>query len=248
MWPPRWVYRGPPPINGSGGGGPRATPAWPTGPPVLGQPRTARPRRSRPGCVSCGRTANSAPPGSAPSWACPPRPHPCLPTADQRQGRTLQPHPPRRVGLPTALHLERRADRNPGRLPPHLQPPPLPHRTRRTPTHHPRQQPCGSIHLARRRAAGPGVPAAGSRPPAPPARQDRGTARNFRPRQRPASSASLEACPETMRGTRPRSALLTTAGRWLAPRAEPLSTVYGWPGSGIVRAVSWTCGCCRSPP
>ncbi len=64
-------------------------------------------------------------------------------------GRTLQPHPPRRMGLPAVLTLEHRADRSPGRLPPHLQPSPLPHRTPRTPAHHPRQQRCGSIHLDR---------------------------------------------------------------------------------------------------
>ncbi|MDQ0791547.1 hypothetical protein QFZ58_000035 [Streptomyces sp. B1I3] len=39
-----------------------------------------------------------------------------------------------------------RADRSTGRLPPHLQPPPLPHRTRRTPAHQSCEQPCGSIH------------------------------------------------------------------------------------------------------
>lgn len=32
-------------------------------------------------------------------------------------------------------------------LPPHLQPAPLPHRTGRSPTHQPRQQRCGSLHL-----------------------------------------------------------------------------------------------------
>ncbi len=31
-------------------------------------------------------------------------------------------------------------------LPPHLQPPPLPHRPGRTPAHQPRQQRCGSLH------------------------------------------------------------------------------------------------------
>ncbi|MFJ3728604.1 chorismate mutase [Streptomyces sp. NPDC090045] len=105
--------------------------------------------------------------------------------------------------------------------------------------------------LRRRRAAGPGVPAAGSRLPAPDpprTRQNRATVRNFCPRQGPAVSASLEACPETTWGTRPRSALLTTAGRSPAPWAEPLSTAYGWPGSGTVWAAGWTCGCCRSPP
>ena len=42
-----------------------------------------------------------------------------------------------------------RTHRSPGRLPPHLQPPPLPHRTRRPPAHQPCQQRCGSIHLGR---------------------------------------------------------------------------------------------------
>ncbi len=42
--------------------------------------------------------------------------HPPLPAPDQRQGRTLQPHPRRRMGLPTALHIQRRAHRCPGRL------------------------------------------------------------------------------------------------------------------------------------
>lgn len=73
--------------------------------------------------------------------------HPHLPSPDQRQGRTLQPHPARRVGLPAALHQQHRTHRSPGRLPAHLQPPPLPHRTRRPPTHQPREQPCGSIQL-----------------------------------------------------------------------------------------------------
>lgn len=84
--------------------------------------------------------------------------------------------------------------------------------------------------------------------PPPRTRQDRGTPRNFRPRQRPAASANLYACPETTRGTHPRSALLTTAGRSPAPTAEPPSTAYGWPATGTVRAAGWTCRCCRSPP
>lgn len=76
---------------------------------------------------------------------------PPLPAPDQRQSRTLQPHPRRRMGLPAALHLQHRAHGSPGRLHPHLQPPPLPHRTRRPAPDQPSQQPCGSIHLARLR-------------------------------------------------------------------------------------------------
>lgn len=46
----------------------------------------------------------------------------------------------------------------PGHLPAHLQPSPMPHRTRRPTPDQPREQPCGSIHLRafspRRRVAG----------------------------------------------------------------------------------------------
>ncbi|MDQ1014123.1 hypothetical protein QFZ43_000672 [Streptomyces afghaniensis] len=70
---------------------------------------------------------------------------PRLPAADHWQGRTLQPHPARRVGLPAALHHQPRTDGGPGRLSAHLQPPPLPHRTRRPATDQPCKQCCGSI-------------------------------------------------------------------------------------------------------
>jgi hypothetical protein len=64
--------------------------------------------------------------------------------------KKIRPYRPQTNGkLPAALHLKHRADRSPGRLPTHLQPPPLPHRTRRTPAHHPRQQRCRSIQLGR---------------------------------------------------------------------------------------------------
>ncbi len=77
-----------------------------------------------------------------------PQEDPPLPAADQRQGRTLQPDAPGRVGLPAALHLRPREDNDPGRLPPHLQPPLLPHRTRRPTSDQPRQQRCESIPQA----------------------------------------------------------------------------------------------------
>ena len=73
---------------------------------------------------------------------------PALPTTDQRESRTLQPHPARRMGLPASLHQQHRTSRSVRTLPARLQPPPQPHRTRRRATHHPRQQPCGSIQLA----------------------------------------------------------------------------------------------------
>ena len=53
-----------------------------------------------------------------------------------------------------ALHQQRRTHRRPARLPPHLQPPPLPHRTRRPPTHQPRQQPAGQYTLGPERGGG----------------------------------------------------------------------------------------------
>ena len=70
-----------------------------------------------------------------------PRPHhaqadPALPATDQRQRRTVQPHPGTRVGLrPPLPHRERGCGRVPG-LPPHLQSPPRPHHAprRRQPT------------------------------------------------------------------------------------------------------------------
>lgn len=73
--------------------------------------------------------------------------------------RTPQPHPRRRMGLPAALHLQRRADRGPVRLPPHLQPPPLPHRPRRPTPNQPSEQRYGAIQLAGDRLgeAGPAV-------------------------------------------------------------------------------------------
>ena len=73
----------------------------------------------------------------------------------QRQGRTVQPHPPRRMGIRPPLHLRRRTHRRPGRMAAHLQPSPLPHRHRR-PTRQPRQQPTWALQprpLSRSRAA-----------------------------------------------------------------------------------------------
>ncbi|ONK09836.1 hypothetical protein STBA_05400 [Streptomyces sp. MP131-18] len=52
--------------------------------------------------------------------------------------------PPGGMGLHPPLHHQDRTNRRPGRLPPHLQPPSLPHRTRRQATHQPRQQPAGN--------------------------------------------------------------------------------------------------------
>jgi hypothetical protein len=43
----------------------------------------------------------------------PPQPHPPLPTPDQREGRALHPHPPRRLGLRGDLSHKHRAHRRP---------------------------------------------------------------------------------------------------------------------------------------
>ncbi|CAM5573954.1 hypothetical protein KAURM247S_02715 [Kitasatospora aureofaciens] len=57
-----------------------------------------------------------------------PQAHPPLPPADQRQGRTLQPHPARRVGLRQALPNRAGTPRRLHRLAAHLQSPPRTHR------------------------------------------------------------------------------------------------------------------------
>ena len=61
-----------------------------------------------------------------------PQAHPALPAPDQRQGRALQPHPARGMGLRPPVRQRSRASRGLRRLPAPLQPSPRPHRTRRT--------------------------------------------------------------------------------------------------------------------
>ena len=82
-------------------------------------------------------------PGTAPQTPA----HPPLPTPNQRQGGTLQPHPRHRMGLRPALHLRNRARRHlPGMAPP-LQSSPNPYRHRRQNPHQPRSQPQWELHL-----------------------------------------------------------------------------------------------------
>ncbi len=64
--------------------------------------------------------------------------HKALPAPDQRQGRTVQPDPARRVGLRSDLHLRQDTRRGAQDLAPPLQLPSLPHRARRAAT----RQPC----------------------------------------------------------------------------------------------------------
>ena len=63
-----------------------------------------------------------------------PQAHPPLPAPDQRQSRTLPPHPRRRMGLRPALRHRNPAPRRLASLAPHLQQSPRTHRTRRPPT------------------------------------------------------------------------------------------------------------------
>ena len=71
---------------------------------------------------------------------------PALPTADQREGRTLQPHPRRRMGLRPALPLRRTPAQPPTPTGCILQSPPTPHRHRRPRPLRPRSQPHGELH------------------------------------------------------------------------------------------------------
>ncbi|MFK4540418.1 hypothetical protein RKD29_007954 [Streptomyces tendae] len=59
-----------------------------------------------------------------------------LPAADERQGRTLPPHPGRRLGPGTLLLQRISPPQSPAGLAPSLQSPPLPHRNRRQTTRH----------------------------------------------------------------------------------------------------------------
>ena len=56
--------------------------------------------------------------------------HMSLPAPDQREDRTLPPHPGRRVGLRPLLHLRNRTSRDPARMAATPQPPPAPQRNR----------------------------------------------------------------------------------------------------------------------
>ncbi len=76
-----------------------------------------------------------------------PQANPALPPPDQRQGRTPQPHPARRMGLRPPLPVRTGTTRRVPALAAHLQSPPRTHRARRQTTRHPRPQPHRAIHL-----------------------------------------------------------------------------------------------------
>ena len=184
------------------------TPASPT-------PRSAPTRRPPPRSASCSAPWPGSPTAASPSSGCCPttapayrsyawrdacaaaRDHPqtdpALPAPDQRQDRTLPPHPGRRLGLRPVLRLRNRTPRRPARLAALLQSPPRPLRHRRPATHHPTDQPPWTSQLAAKDSPWDGiwdedcsdaVRAAGhskfadsraplSRPPATPAGQPR---------------------------------------------------------------------------
>ncbi len=89
-----------------------------------------------------------------------PETDPPLPPPNQRQDRTLPPHPDRRVGLSTPLHQRVPTPQSPTRLAPRVQPPPTPHRHRRPTTHHPLNQPVRAVQLGRAHVPVAGVPSA----------------------------------------------------------------------------------------
>src|SRR4051794_29859246 len=105
-------------------------------------------RRTRPY-----RPHRLGPPPPAPPAPHPPPPPP-LPAPDQRQGRTVQPHPARRMGLRPALPHRNRTPPSIRPLAARLQSPPRTLRTRRAPTIKPRTQPHGTEHLGFAGAAG----------------------------------------------------------------------------------------------
>lgn len=77
-----------------------------------------------------------------------------VPAPEQRQGRALQPHPPRRMGLHEALSVRGRMTRRLLTMAPQLQSPPRTHRAQGPTTRQPRPQPHGSEQLGDRRVGG----------------------------------------------------------------------------------------------
>lgn len=63
--------------------------------------------------------------------------NPPLPAADQREDRTLPPHPRRRLGLQTAIQQRISTPQRTSSMAPRTQSPQAPHRNRRPPTHQP---------------------------------------------------------------------------------------------------------------
>ena len=81
-----------------------------------------------------------------------PQANPALPAPDQRQDRTLPPHPGRGLGLQEVLHLRVSPTRRSASMGPPVQPPPAPLSNREGRTHHQVGQPGWASHLATARA------------------------------------------------------------------------------------------------
>ncbi|PDQ36564.1 MAG: hypothetical protein B5766_00115 [Candidatus Lumbricidophila eiseniae] len=64
-------------------------------------------------------------------------PDPTTPAPAERQSRTLQPHPARRMSLPVALHPQPETQQRPHTLTQPLQPHPRPHHPRKPTPNHP---------------------------------------------------------------------------------------------------------------
>ena len=77
-----------------------------------------------------------------------PQTNPALPAPDQRQDRTLPPHPVRRLGLRPPLRLRNRTPRSTPRMAALLQSPPSPQRHRRPTADQPPDQPAWTSQLA----------------------------------------------------------------------------------------------------
>jgi transposase InsO family protein len=77
------------------------------------------------------------------------RTRPPLPATDQRQDRTLPPHPGRRLGVQTFLYQRTPTSGGYASMDSPVQPPPAPHRDRQDHTHQRLNQPGWSVHLGR---------------------------------------------------------------------------------------------------
>ncbi len=80
-----------------------------------------------------------------------PEEDPALPAPDQRQDRTLPPHPGRGLGFQGVLRLRNSPTGCPARMAPRVQPPPAPLGHREAVTYHPVEQPGWASQLGRSR-------------------------------------------------------------------------------------------------
>jgi hypothetical protein len=88
-----------------------------------------------------------------------PETDPASPPADQRQDRTLPPHPGRRLGPSPRVPQRIRPPQGTARLATRVRPPPATHRAQEPPADDPLDQPVRSVHLAVEVQAGTEAPA-----------------------------------------------------------------------------------------